>query len=84
MEENFSIDILHNGAKLSFDAKLVSFGYTYKILVNVNDIEVSFEPDDGGNYRAIVPNNFLHELKDEDKTIVGLITEQLDKIKDMG
>ncbi len=72
MEDNFIIDVSDNGTEMNFDAKLVPFGYSYKIVVNVNNIEVGFELDENRNYRAIVqdPNS----LKEKDRVIVRLIS----------
>ncbi len=82
MEENFTIDISNNGREMNFDARFVPFGYSYKILVNVNNIEVSFEPDENRNYRAIVQDQHQSNLKEKDKEIIKAIIERLGNLKD--
>lgn len=54
MEENFELPVMHNGKELAFAAKLVQYGYSYKIEVDVDGIIVSFERDDSGKWRGLV------------------------------
>ncbi len=82
MGDNIIVDILLNGTELNFDAKLVFSGYSYKIVVNVDEMEVSFEPDESRNYRAIVQDQFVNKLTNKDKLIIQLITERLDSLKE--
>ena len=50
----FELAVQYNGRELSFPARLLTMGYSYKIEVQVNAIQVLFEPDEERNYRAIV------------------------------
>ena len=54
MDEPFDLPVLFNGEERLFPAQLQQLGYTHRILVNVNGIDVAFEPDEERNYRAIV------------------------------
>ena len=51
--EEFTIDVVLTGKEYSFNSRLAAVGYTHKFLVLINGIEVSYEPDEERNYRAI-------------------------------
>ena len=54
MDEPFEIPVLYKGQELLFTAKLLTIGYLHKFQVDVDGQEVFFEPDDGGEYRAMM------------------------------
>lgn len=39
---------------MDFPARLILQGYVHQFQVNINDTTVFFEPDEEGNYRALV------------------------------
>lgn len=82
MEDNFIIDISNDGVEMNFEARLIPFGYSYKIIINVNNIEVSFEPDENRDYRAIVQDQVQASLKERDKLIIQLIIDRLESLRD--
>jgi hypothetical protein len=55
MEETFVLTVDHNGKQLNLDTQFMRVGYTYKFKVQVNGMEVFFEPDEQGEFRAILP-----------------------------
>lgn len=55
MEEPFVLEVEHNGKPLQFETRLMRLGYTYKFSVMVDEIEILFERDEEGGFRAIVP-----------------------------
>lgn len=57
MAESFTLDVLYKNIPRQFDAELRVTGYTYRIMVSVNDQEIIFEPDEERNYRAVLPDN---------------------------
>ena len=54
MEEGFDIPVSCKGKELLFPARLVSFGYTHKIEVDVQGTLVHFERDEEREWRALV------------------------------
>lgn len=58
----FELTVLFNGKEHSFDGELVTFGYSYKIQMMVNDVAVTFEPDEERNYRAIVASEHRDKM----------------------
>ena len=81
MNEDFSIDVVYKGEELIFNGTIVSTGYVHKFIINVNGIEVTYEPDEERNYRAIVGDVDQHKLTNTDKEIIGLISTRLEGLK---
>lgn len=57
MKEDFQIPITLNGQELSFSACLVPSGYITKIVVNIYGEKIMYEPDEEGQYRALINND---------------------------
>lgn len=75
MGDIFELTVEHNGKEQQLDAQLLVTGYTHKFLVVVNGIEVVFERDEEGGYRALVPDA-------DEKTMRKLDVSLLQKIAD--
>lgn len=54
MDEPFELPVNFRDKELLFPAQLKQSGYTHSIIVDVYGQEVSFEPDEERNYRAII------------------------------
>lgn len=54
MEEVFELPVSYNKKQLLFPVKLIQFGYTYRIEVDVEGTIISFERDEEGNWRALM------------------------------
>jgi hypothetical protein len=48
----FTLVVPYKEEERQFDAELRRFGYSHKIMVNVEGTEIIFEPDEERNYRA--------------------------------
>jgi hypothetical protein len=55
MEEPFVLIVEHNGKEHSLETQFMPMGYTHKFKVIVEELEVLFEPDEEGEYRAVLP-----------------------------
>lgn len=53
-DEQLTLPVIYKGKELSFPLKIVPQGYVYRFVVQINDIEVIYEKDDEGAYRAII------------------------------
>ncbi|MBC7850801.1 MAG: hypothetical protein H7Y31_13755 [Chitinophagaceae bacterium] len=76
MPEKFTINISELNDR-SFYAELRVFGYTHKIAVIVNDVEIIFEPDEERNYRAVVSETAMNEHR-IDRNIIAAIAAELE------
>ena len=64
MYEPFQLPVTYKGKDLLLPAQLIRFGYTHKFKISVNEINVMFEPDEEGVYRAMIDvasGDKLHE-----------------------
>jgi hypothetical protein len=55
LEEPFILEVEHNGRQLQLETRIMRLGYTYKLSVVVDEIEIIFERDEEGGFRAVVP-----------------------------
>jgi hypothetical protein len=62
MNEPFNLPIEYKGKELELKARFERWGYTHRFIVLIGETTVTFEPDDGGNYRALGDGNVDHKL----------------------
>ncbi|MES2430905.1 MAG: hypothetical protein V4556_08200 [Bacteroidota bacterium] len=77
MDNSFEVPVTHNGHDYLFPATLITYGYSYKIEVDVSGTIIIFEPDDEGNYRALINEAQLHDIPHVNKELLQLIAEKL-------
>jgi hypothetical protein len=52
--EKFTITINHKGSPTEFNAELRPWGYSWRIILFINEQEIIFEPDEERNFRAMI------------------------------
>lgn len=57
-----------------YAGELVNYGYSYKLVFLVDDIPVSFEPDEERNFRAVVATEHMNDVNNK---VVLAIAEEL-------
>jgi hypothetical protein len=80
MEDGFEIPVWYRDKELSFPARLASFGWTHRILVDVFGLEVSFERDEEREWRALVKPEDLEAGKNVDIPLLEAIRAAIDRI----
>ncbi|MGZ3957564.1 MAG: hypothetical protein ACXVBT_06740 [Flavisolibacter sp.] len=75
--EDFDITIVYKGKEMVFPARLVIWGYVYKIETEVQDRTVQFERDEENAWRAIAQGE---DLKNMDVELVKEIGAALEKL----
>jgi len=80
MHESFDIPVIFKDKELYFNARLLHLGYIYKFLVDVNGVEVFFEQDDEGSYRATVDPDKLEEGNKINTRLLEAIAASLEEI----
>jgi hypothetical protein len=79
MAESFVLDILQAGVEHHLKTILIKQGYKYVFKVNIGEVEVVFEPDEEGHYRAVVyPDQDTKEFDKIKKELLGLICLELE------
>src|SRR5258705_4562287 len=71
MDEEFEIPVLHNNKELSSPSKLLKYGYSYKIEVDINGTKVFFEPDEERNWRALIAYEEIEKTKNVDRELLN-------------
>lgn len=64
MGEMVTIPVEYGGVERAFDAEVQVWRYGHRFLVPVDGVDLVFERDDSGEYRAIVPEGFTGKLPD--------------------
>ncbi|MGN6421505.1 MAG: hypothetical protein ACTHMC_28580 [Pseudobacter sp.] len=80
MDDGFEIPVSYKGKDLSFPAQLLAFGYTHRILVNVNGVDMQLEPDEERNYRAIVVDPEQAGAEKLEAGLIAAIVEVVESI----
>jgi len=80
MDETFEIPVSHQNNELSFPARLLAYGYSYKIEVTINGTNVMFEPDEERKWRALISYEDLASNKAFTVDLLQAIASSLDEI----
>jgi hypothetical protein len=76
--DSIHLTINQGGQSHDVEVHFVSFAYTYRFQIRLNDIEIYFEPDEERNLRAIVPAGI--ELNRQQIELLSLIGQELEAI----
>jgi hypothetical protein len=63
MEEEFELPVTFNNTELIFPARLLNYGYSYKLEINIEGTKVLFEPDEERNWRALIGQEDINSNK---------------------
>jgi hypothetical protein len=78
MEESFEIPVTYKNARLTFPAVLQRVGYSYRIVVQVDETLICFEPDEERNFRVVMmqgqPEATMERI---DKALLAELHDQL-------
>lgn len=80
MDEPFEIAVNYKNTSISFIGKLIRYGYTHKIQVSIYGEDILFEPDEEGNYRAVLDYAKRREEKNVDIELLKSIAEAIETI----
>lgn len=64
MENGVTIPVEFNGKDLEFEARVQSWQYGLRFFIPVEGVELVFERDDSGDYRALTPEGYTGKLPD--------------------
>ena len=77
MDNSFELPVHYNGQELSFSGSLITYGYSYKIAMDVFDTPINFEPDEEGSYRALIDPEQIKDHPAITKPLLQAIAETL-------
>lgn len=75
--EPVDLTIQYKGEERQYQATFRRYGYTYRIQVNVADTPVDFEPDEEGQFRAILNEPDRPAYRTMDTRLLQTIAEEL-------
>jgi hypothetical protein len=81
MDDYFTLSVIFKNEEKEYQARLLQQGYSYKIIVLINDQEVYFEPDEERNLRVVtMPSQDEQSLNKIDKNLLSAIKEKIEEI----
>ena len=75
MAEPFTLEVTYKGQERIFEAELRTFGYTYKIAMQIDGVEVIFEPDEERNFRAILGDTEVSKQSVDTELLAVIVAE---------
>jgi hypothetical protein len=81
MEDGFIIEVEVKGKEYNFEGRLANVGYTHKFYVLINDLEVTYEPDEERNYRAILSEADQAKVKQSDVELIKAVGDKIQSIR---
>jgi len=61
--DEFELPVSFNNKEFSFPARLLNYGYSYKLEVDIDGDKIMFEPDEERNWRALVAYEDINSNK---------------------
>jgi len=81
MADDFLLTVTYRGLETEYKARLFLQGYTFKICVTINDMEVYFERDEEGSFRvARMPDQDEMKLEKIDKDLLIKLKEKIEEM----
>jgi hypothetical protein len=53
-DDEFALGVTFKGKDLEFPARVLAYGYSFKLEVDIEGTKVQFEPDEERNWRALI------------------------------
>lgn len=80
MNEDFDLPILYKGKELLLRSRLLHYGYSYKIEVELDGSTLLFEPDESRQWRAVLPYGETEKTRRPDPELMHAIIAALDQL----
>ena len=78
MDDSFELTIFYNEKEIIFPVKLLNYGYSYKLEVDIDNTKVLFEPDEERNWRALISFEDMQANKHLRHGLLNAISNTLD------
>jgi hypothetical protein len=73
MTQTLEIPITYKNKEVSFNARIIKYGYVNHIIIDLDGIEITIERDEEGNYRALGDIEKIKQSKIDVELIEALI-----------
>lgn len=77
MDQPLILPVLYKGIENAYPVSLVPMGYTFKLIVVVDGVAVTFERDEEMNFRALTAPDLTPESSKIDPLLLGAISNAL-------
>jgi hypothetical protein len=77
MEDTFGVEVEHGGRKYTFEGRLATVGFTHRFYVLINGLEVTWEPDEERNYRAMLSAADQHKATALDRELIKAVGDKI-------
>jgi len=77
MEEEFNIPVTFQGTEYNFPARLLQYGYSYRLEIEIEHTLVMFEPDEERNWRALISYEDTMAHKKLNPALLSAIAESI-------
>jgi hypothetical protein len=80
MNDEFYIPVSYGGNDYNFPARLLTYGYTIKLEVEIDGNTVLFEPDEERNWRALIPYDDIPTAKKTNSELLKAVAVAIEEI----
>ncbi len=80
MTDPFTITVPYKNSERTFEAQLFTTAYSYRIQVCVDEVDINFERDDEGNFRALAASPDDHRIQKIDSRLLQAIATEIEQI----
>jgi hypothetical protein len=80
MENEFLLPVTFKGKELEFPARLLNYGYSSKLEVELDGIKVIFEPDEERNWRVLISYEDLVANKNISRELLEAVAGVIQEI----
>lgn len=78
--DEFELPVALNGKEFNFPARLLKYGYSYKLEVNIDGDKILFEPDEERNWRALVAYEDINNNKKINVELLKAVVASIEAI----
>ncbi len=79
-EQIYPVRVVIDGVELIFEAILVTMGYTRRLTVSINGIEIFYEPDKDKRYHAVVSRQWANKINKDNIATIHAVGNKLGEI----
>lgn len=81
MQEPFILEVEHNGKQYELDTQYQPLGYIHRFIVVIEGVEMWFERDEEGSYRAVLPHGTPEkEASKLDRHLLAAVAARIEEI----
>ena len=80
MDDSFALPVVFDNREFNFPARLLQYGYTIKMEVEIEGTKVNFEPDEERNWRAVISYEDVQANKKLNAELLKSVAEAIEAL----